>query len=270
MQRYLFVHFKEKTSPDGEQVYFSLSEDGFNWEPVNGGQPVLWAYYGDKGVRDHTIIRNRLDGTYHIFATDLSLSYGMRNQYHHSWNEISRHGSKCLAHWQSADLVHWTEQELIPLGDDSFEHCPGFQGQFCYFLPIHRNRKIEHHVPDPVSILLFFWIQVNSFNERSHKLFLLDFRGSTVYFIEGQQKLVNIVARDFFLPDTLNLALYFIYLYLDFFYSTILFIISPLQIQNFSVEIGIVNIQRVHLTLQPCFNAQGLTKLCLECRKLLF
>lgn len=41
MQRYLFVHFKEKTSPDGEQVYFSLSEDGFNWQPVNGGQPVL-------------------------------------------------------------------------------------------------------------------------------------------------------------------------------------------------------------------------------------
>ena len=120
MQRYLFVHFKEKTSPDGEQVYFSLSEDGFNWQPVNGGQPVLWAYYGDKGVRDHTIIRNRLDGTYHIFATDLSLSYGMRNQYRHSWDEISRHGSKCLAHWQSADLVHWTDQELIPLGDDSF------------------------------------------------------------------------------------------------------------------------------------------------------
>ena len=66
------------------------------------------------------------------------------------------------------------------------EHCPRFQGQFCYFLPIHRNWKIEHHVPDPVSILLFFWIQVNSFNKRSHKLFLLDFRGSTVYFIKGQ------------------------------------------------------------------------------------
>lgn len=120
MQRYLFVHFKEKTMPDGEQVYFGLSGDGFNWEPVNGGQPVLWAYYGDKGVRDHTIVRNQQDGLYHIFATDLSLSYGMRNQYHRSWEEISRHGSKCLAHWQSADLVHWTEQELIPLGDERF------------------------------------------------------------------------------------------------------------------------------------------------------
>lgn len=81
---------------------------------------MLWAYYGDKGVRDHTIVRNQQDGLYHIFATDLSLSYGMRNQYHRSWEEISRHGSKCLAHWQSADLVHWTEQELIPLGDERF------------------------------------------------------------------------------------------------------------------------------------------------------
>ncbi len=32
---YLFVHFKEKTSPDGEQVYFAISEDGFHWQEVN-------------------------------------------------------------------------------------------------------------------------------------------------------------------------------------------------------------------------------------------
>ncbi len=51
MQAYLFVHFKEKTTPDGEQVYFGLSKDGFHWEEVNGGNPVLWTYYGDKGVR---------------------------------------------------------------------------------------------------------------------------------------------------------------------------------------------------------------------------
>ena len=85
---YLFVHFKEKTSPDGEQVYFAISEDGFHWQEVNHGQPVLWAYYGDKGVRDFTIARCEKTGKYFIFATDLSLSYGMRNQYHHSWDEI--------------------------------------------------------------------------------------------------------------------------------------------------------------------------------------
>ena len=53
----MFVHFKEKTTPDGEQVYFGLSKDGFHWEEVNGGNPVLWTYYGDKGVRDFTITR---------------------------------------------------------------------------------------------------------------------------------------------------------------------------------------------------------------------
>ena len=29
MQAYLFVHFREKSTPDGEQVHFGLSKDGF-------------------------------------------------------------------------------------------------------------------------------------------------------------------------------------------------------------------------------------------------
>lgn len=81
MQAYLFVHFREKTTPDGEQVYFGLSKDGFHWEAVNEGNPVLWAYHGDKGVRDFTVTRAQ-NGKFYILATDLSLSYGMRNQYH--------------------------------------------------------------------------------------------------------------------------------------------------------------------------------------------
>lgn len=117
---YLFVHFKEKTSPDGEQVYFGISKDGFIWEEVNHGQPVLWAYYGDKGVRDFTIVKCENTGKYYIFATDLSLSYGMRNQYHHSWDEIGRNGSKCLSVWESADLVSWSEQKLIKFGNEEF------------------------------------------------------------------------------------------------------------------------------------------------------
>ena len=71
---YLFVHFREKTTPDGEQVYFALSRDGFHWEALNGGQPVLWAFYGDHGVRDMTIVRERESGRFHIFATNLSLA----------------------------------------------------------------------------------------------------------------------------------------------------------------------------------------------------
>ena len=123
MQAYLFVHFRERTTPDGEQVYFALSRDGFHWETVNDGKPVLWAYYGDKGVRDMTIVRSIFDGSFHIFATDLSLSYGMRGKYHHSWEEVSRKGSQSLAHWKSDDLVHWTEEELIPFSENGAFGC---------------------------------------------------------------------------------------------------------------------------------------------------
>lgn len=35
MSAYLFVHFKEKRTPDGEQVYFGIRRDGYKWETVN-------------------------------------------------------------------------------------------------------------------------------------------------------------------------------------------------------------------------------------------
>jgi hypothetical protein len=119
MQAYLFVHFKEKRSPDGEQVYFGISKDGFHWDEVNDGNPVLWSYYGDKGVRDFTITRTK-EGKFVILATDLSLSYGMLNQYEHSWEKISRNGSKCLVLWESEDLIHWSDQRMIELGNEAF------------------------------------------------------------------------------------------------------------------------------------------------------
>lgn len=120
MACYLFVHFREKTTPDGEQVHFALSRDGFHWEALNGGRPVLWAYYGDHGVRDMTIVRDCHTGRFHILATDLSLAYGMRGKYAHDWDNISRYGSKCLAHWESDDLVHWSEERMLQLGSDDF------------------------------------------------------------------------------------------------------------------------------------------------------
>jgi hypothetical protein len=119
-KNYLFVHFRETTSPEGEQVYFALSKDGFHWEALNDGRPILWAYYGDYGVRDMTVFREPKTGVCHIFATDLSLSYGMRGKYNHSWDNVREHGSKYLAHWQSEDLVHWGEEELVQIADERF------------------------------------------------------------------------------------------------------------------------------------------------------
>ena len=118
-EAYLFVHFKEKRTPDGEQVYFAVSRDGFHWETVNDGNPVLWSYEGDKGVRDFTITRTK-ENKFVILATDLSLAYGMPYKYKNSWNEVSRNGSKCLVMWQSDDLIHWSDQRMIRVGNDNF------------------------------------------------------------------------------------------------------------------------------------------------------
>lgn len=150
MKHYLFVHFRETTSPEGEQVHFALSRDGFAWEALNGGRPILWAYAGDHGVRDMTIVR---DGpTIHILATDLSLAYGMRGRYAHSWENIRRHGSRALAHWHSEDLVHWTEEELIPLGGEDFSFPYGFKhGTILPITPEEYERMKAHdwsNVPD--------------------------------------------------------------------------------------------------------------------------
>jgi hypothetical protein len=119
MEAYLFVHFKEKETPDGEQVYFGVSTDGFNWEPVNHGEPILWSEKGEIGVRDHTIVRTK-NGKFYIIATDLSLSNCFKTKYKGNWNNIGRSGSKCLSMWESENLVNWSEQRLIELGDEDF------------------------------------------------------------------------------------------------------------------------------------------------------
>lgn len=115
MQNYLFVHFKEKLTPDGEQVYFSLSQDGYHWESVNQGNPVLWSMCGEKGVRDFTVIRSK-ENRFYIIATDLSLSYEMAERYHNSWVEVKKNGSHDLMLWESEDLCHWKPQRKISIG----------------------------------------------------------------------------------------------------------------------------------------------------------
>lgn len=119
---YLFVHFKEKREPDGEQVYFGISLDGFHWQAVNDAKPVLWNYFGDKGVRDMTITKTK-EGRYVILATDLSLSYGMIGKYQDSWQKIKELGSSDLIKWESEDLIHWSLSKPVTVGDESLGCC---------------------------------------------------------------------------------------------------------------------------------------------------
>lgn len=137
MQNYLFVHFKERRTPDGEQVYFGLSKDGYHWSAVNNGQPVLWSMLGEKGVRDFTVTRGN-NGKFYIIATDLSLSYEMRRKYNNSWINVKRDGSQNLMMWESEDLLHWSEEKELPLGKE---------GTGCHWAPdIIFDKKTQEYI----------------------------------------------------------------------------------------------------------------------------
>lgn len=116
---YLFTHFKEKVTPDGEQVYFGKSFDGVNWEAVNGGNPILTAELGENGCRDIEIIRLHTGG-FVILTTDLSIAYRMDEQFRVDWKKVNSTGSKCLRMWKTDDLVNFSEEKLIYFGRDDF------------------------------------------------------------------------------------------------------------------------------------------------------
>lgn len=106
---YLFTYMTGEGDPDGEQVYFALSEgnDPLHWQELNDGEPVLTSTLGDEGVRDPFVIRSPEDGTFYLIATDLKI-YGGGD-----WDEVQRHGSRSIMVWESEDLVDWSDQREV-------------------------------------------------------------------------------------------------------------------------------------------------------------
>jgi hypothetical protein len=104
---YLLVHFTDGRA-DGEQIYFSTSRDGYRWQDLNGGQPVLISTVGDRGLRDPSIIRTR-DGKFYILATDLRIANGK------GWEAAQHHASTHIVIFESADLVHWSAPRLVDI-----------------------------------------------------------------------------------------------------------------------------------------------------------
>lgn len=105
---YLFVHFTGE-SETGEQIYFSVSEDGLHWQDLNNGQPVITSKICEKGVRDPFIIRNRLDGKFYIISTDLRIANGK------GWGVAQYEGSRNLMVCSSEDLVNWSDMTAVEL-----------------------------------------------------------------------------------------------------------------------------------------------------------
>ena len=112
MKSYLFVHFAGEKNADGEQVYFSVSEDGLHWHDLNGGKPVLRSDLGDCGVRDPFIVRHPVTGKYYLMATDLSIFYRQ------DWTSAEHQGSRALIVWESDNLTDWSEARRVNVGSN--------------------------------------------------------------------------------------------------------------------------------------------------------
>ncbi len=88
----LFVYFKE---PANMGVFFATSNDGYHWQPRNDGKVWLPIQHQGELIRDPFITRGP-DGEFHMVWT-------------WAWRGTS------IGYAHSPDLVHWSDQEEIPL-----------------------------------------------------------------------------------------------------------------------------------------------------------
>lgn len=100
---YLFSYFKGN-GEDG--LHLAYSNDGYSWSALKNDSSFLKPTVAkDKLMRDPCIIRGA-DGKFHMVWTV-------------SWND------KGIGYASSADLIHWTEQQFIPVmkHEDSARNC---------------------------------------------------------------------------------------------------------------------------------------------------
>ncbi|MBO4613057.1 MAG: glycoside hydrolase family 43 protein [Bacteroidaceae bacterium] len=95
--KYLFVYFPSNSD---ENIYYALSDNGFDYTPINDGQRFLAAdtVALKKGLRDPHILRTD-DGWFLMVATDMRCAEG--------WD--SNRGMVLL---KSRDLVHWQHSAI--------------------------------------------------------------------------------------------------------------------------------------------------------------
>lgn len=99
-EAYLFTYFINN-EPEGEQLRYAVSADGFNWSPLNNGERVvdLDNVARTKCIRDPHILRTEDGKSFYIVATDMKSSDG--------WS--SNDG---IVMMRSEDLVNWTSRAV--------------------------------------------------------------------------------------------------------------------------------------------------------------
>lgn len=95
---YLFAYFRnDAKSTNGENIFYAVSKDGYNYESLNGGVPVASASQGTGHSRDPYIMKAQ-DGAaykYYMVATDANTTDNYNNTGLHTWG--------------SNDLITWNE-----------------------------------------------------------------------------------------------------------------------------------------------------------------
>lgn len=95
---YLFAYFRDDAkSTNGENIFYAVSKDGYNYESLNGGVPVANASQGTGHSRDPYIMKAQ-DGAaykYYMVATDANTTDNYNNTGLHTWG--------------SNDLITWNE-----------------------------------------------------------------------------------------------------------------------------------------------------------------
>ncbi len=95
MVAYLFTYFNSN-APEDEQICYALSDDGYNFTPLNHGLPVISSdtIALTQCVRDPHILRCEDGKTFYMVATDMRSSLG--------WSS-----NRGLVMLKSTDLIHW-------------------------------------------------------------------------------------------------------------------------------------------------------------------
>ena len=77
MVAYLFTYFNSN-APEDEQICYAISDDGYNYTPLNGGAPVIESdtIALTQCVRDPHILRCEDGKTFYMVATDMRPSLG--------------------------------------------------------------------------------------------------------------------------------------------------------------------------------------------------
>lgn len=97
---YLFAFFSNNT-PDGEQIRYALSDDGFNYRSLNEGRPVVASdtIALKKSIRDPYITRSHDGKCYYMVMTDMRSDEGWQS-------------NDGLILMKSTDLIHWNHTAI--------------------------------------------------------------------------------------------------------------------------------------------------------------